>query len=194
MTEANARHHLSILREQGLIKEIGLRPRSGRGRPAKVFGLANHLIGDNLTILASVLLDLAESTPQLSLEAVSHRMADKIHEIAEIEADPAAKPDAGFITIPDVHPKNLTQSLNRLTQILNLQHYHSRWEAHIEAPILIFGNCPYSAIIEDHPELCQMDSGIIQQLLGVSNQQTAKMTKDASGLTQCVFRIGNQRV
>jgi predicted ArsR family transcriptional regulator len=42
--------------------------------------------------------------------------------------------------------------------------------------------------------LCQMDAGIIQQMLGVSIEQTAKMSKDASGLTQCVFRIGKQRL
>jgi predicted ArsR family transcriptional regulator len=194
MTQANARHHLSILKEQGLIKVIGLRSMPGRGRPAKIFSLSDHLMGDNLNLLASTLLEITAATGQKFPEALSNQMAQKMRENARIDENPTEKPERGFVLQHEAHPRNLTQSLNRLTMILNSQHYHSRWEAHIEAPRLILGHCPYEAIIKEHPELCQMDAGIIQQMLGVSIEQTAKMSKDASGLTQCVFRIGKQRL
>jgi predicted ArsR family transcriptional regulator len=54
---SNIRHHLSILQEQGAIEVIGERPADGKGRPMKVFALAERYLGNNLDLLTSALLE-----------------------------------------------------------------------------------------------------------------------------------------
>jgi predicted ArsR family transcriptional regulator len=42
--------------------------------------------------------------------------------------------------------------------------YHARWEAGAEGPRILFGHCPYAAIVGKHPELCEMDVSLVSQL------------------------------
>jgi predicted ArsR family transcriptional regulator len=70
---------------------------------------------------------------------------------------------------------------------LNGMHYQSRWEAGAEGPRIVLGHCPYAAVISKHPELCQMDAGLLTKLLGGDVRQTAKLEIGAGGLPYCVF-------
>jgi predicted ArsR family transcriptional regulator len=90
--------------------------------------------------------------------------------------------------------ENLTLRLYRATEILNQRHYQARWEAHPDAPRLLLMHCPFSAILEEHPEMCQLDAYLIERLTGAPAEQTAKRIKDPSGLRYCKFRIGQERV
>ncbi len=74
---------------------------------------------------------------------------------------------------------------------LNKMKYRSRWEAGPEGPRILFGHCPYAAIIERHPELCQMDAHLLSGCLGGSAQQMAKIGRE--GATQCIFLIGEMK-
>jgi len=67
--------------------------------------------------------------------------------------------------------------------------YQARWEAHKQAPHIIFENCPYIAILENHPELCSIDAELLSELLGEEVDQLSKLEKDARGLAHCRFRI-----
>jgi len=66
--------------------------------------------------------------------------------------------------------------------------YHARWEAGRAGPRVILGHCPYAAIIEKHPELCQMDAALLEELTGESAEQVAQIGRDKS--QACVFVMG----
>jgi predicted ArsR family transcriptional regulator len=171
MTPANIRHHLAILRQRGLVEIVGERPPKGRGRPAKVFSLAHRLIGDNLGRLAGSLLEVAwdrldAENPMELLRALAKRIRGEM----ELSG-------------------NLTQRLFSAVQRLNELNYKARWEAHIESPRIHFGHCPYANIIQEHPELCMMDSQLLEEMVGSPARQIAKLARDSEGGTYCKFII-----
>ncbi len=168
MSEANVRHHLRVLasdsrvevRKTPLSLQGGQRGGKGRGRPEKVFGLSPALEGDNLSALAEALL--AEAGSSLRMEA----LAKHILNADEFAGQPMAR------------------RLSLLVERLNDMHYQSRWEAGAEGPRVLFGRCPYAAMIEKHPELCWMDAGLLGNALGKEVRQLAKIEK---GQGVCVF-------
>jgi predicted ArsR family transcriptional regulator len=187
MTPANARYHLAILLELGLLQVVAARPVSGKGRPAHIFAISEQALGDNLDLLAGILLDrLASQTEAEQLESALKQLATQLASRMAAggkQSETTAK--AG---------ENLTRRLYRTTEILNQQHYQARWEARPEAPRLVLGHCPFVAILKEHPELCKIDAYLIEQLTGSPVKQTAKLAKDPSGLRFCQFRIGKERV
>src|SRR5689334_24504126 len=81
----------------------------------------------------------------------------------------------------------LAKRLNLTVEKLNQMHYHARWEAGSEGPRLIFGHCPYAAIIETHPELCTMDEAILKEWMGQPAKQLSKIGKEGSSI--CIFAM-----
>jgi predicted ArsR family transcriptional regulator len=162
MTPANARHHLGILGGDGRVEVFSQR-QGGRGRPEKVYRLAGTLVGDNLSRLADALL--TEADGKVRMEALGERIAGR-----------------GVVT-----GQPLMRRLVSAVERLNAMHYQARWEAGAEGPRIILGHCPYSTIIKDHPELCQMDLALLSKLLGGELQQTAMLERGAGGLPFCAF-------
>jgi predicted ArsR family transcriptional regulator len=169
MTQANARHHLNILKDQGAIEVVGQRPTPGKGRPALLYSPSTQALGDNLDQLSSALLK--EALQLISKDDLLQRTARQL-------AQRAVSPN-----------QNLTQKLYQAVQRLNEMHYHARWEAHADAPRMILGHCPYAAILEEHPEVCQLDAYLLESLLGSDVTQTARLEKGARGMTYCRFQI-----
>lgn len=164
MTPANARHHLGILAADGRV-EIFNQRQKGRGRPEKVYRLAGTLAGDNLSMLADALL--MEAGWKVDFEAVGRRIAGE------------------SITTSQSLMRRLVSAIERL----NTMRYQARWEAGAEGPRIILGHCPYAAIIENHPELCQMDAALLGRLLGGEIRQEAKLEVGAGDLPFCAFML-----
>ena len=82
----------------------------------------------------------------------------------------------------------LARRLNLTVEKLNQMNYHARWEAGSEGPRILFTHCPYAAIIEKHPELCQMDQAMLKELLAQPARQIFKSGKEGSSV--CVFVMG----
>lgn len=180
MTEANARHHLAILEERGLVQPAGQRPPQGKGRPAQLFMPSEHTLGNNLDQLAAALLEmLKRQDDPAALDAALRGLAARI-----AQASPAPPAHSG---------ESLTRRLYRAVQRLNELHYQARWEAWRGAPRLILGHCPYAAIIHQHPELCRMDTYLLQELAGARAEQTSKLTPDSKGALHCTFFIEEER-
>jgi predicted ArsR family transcriptional regulator len=176
MTEANARHHLDILEVQGLVEVVGQAPAQGKGRPRRLFGLAEHALGHNLDGLADVLLGgLAAALPPQDFEPFLKKAAQSLK---GEQGKPGRKISA-----------SLTQRLFNAVQRLNELNYLARWEAHAEAPRLILGRCPYAAILPEHPELCRFDGYLLESLAEAPVTQTARLARDARGLPHCVFAL-----
>lgn len=159
MSEANVRHHLRHLASDGRVAVTSLRV-NGRGRPEKVYRLSAALEGDNLAALTEALLSVEGS--ELNVE----RLASHI-----LNADQ-------FANLP------IPKRLALLVEKLNAMHYQSRWEAGAEGPRVLFGRCPYAAVIEKHPELCRMDVSVLGNALGREVKQLGRIEK---GIGVCVF-------
>jgi predicted ArsR family transcriptional regulator len=164
MSAATVRHHLRVLASDGRLELMPARGGDRRGRPEKVYSLPSTALGDNLSVLSDALL--AEAGSNVRMEALASRLVG--------EASSANQP--------------LAKRLNVTVEKLNQMNYHARWEAGSEGPRIIFSHCPYAAIIEKHPELCQMDQAMLKQWMGQPAMQLFKIGTDGSSI--CVFVLG----
>ena len=174
ISAASIRHHLSILITDGRVVTIGETRNKGRGRPVKNYKLSEKLLGDNLSLLSSALLKsrlkkIPSSKQQPILNSVAVELADQI----------------GRTNPNDPIAKRLTNLLEKLNEM----HYQSRWEAGAEGPRILFGHCPYAAIIDKHPELCQMDRYLLGEEIGTDARQLEKIEQKPGGITHCIFLI-----
>jgi predicted ArsR family transcriptional regulator len=176
MTRANARHHLTILEQQGLVRGAGERPaEQGRGRPARLYTLAEATQAHSLGALASVLLEM------LASERPKEQQPGLYQQVACALKSSGSQP-------PPVS-RSLTQRLSQTVQQLNQLNYRARWEAHAQGPRLILGHCPYAAILSHHPELCQIDRYLLQELVGAPVEQTERLALDERGAPFCRFAL-----
>ena len=166
MSAPNVRHHLGILTSDGRLEVTSVHQRGGRGRPEKMYSLSQSALGDNLSVLADALLNV-----KVNMESVGESIARKQGLV-------------GFSNQP--MPKRLSLMVDKLNEM----HYQSRWEAGAEGPRIIFGRCPFAKIIESHPELCKMDSAMLEISLGSPIAQFTKSESSARGLCPFVFRVG----
>jgi predicted ArsR family transcriptional regulator len=176
MTQANARHHLAILRAQGLIEIVSHPGDGGRGRPANSYRLAAAFRSQNLGILAGALLE-----QYLQLQSPANQ-ATRCRQLAK-----ALLASNALNLIPQAI--NMRQRLLEAVKSLNALNYQARWEARASAPYLLLGYCPYFEIIADHPEICQIDHEILQMLIGQPVRQTARLIVDEHGETTCHFTL-----
>lgn len=171
MTAANLRRHLAILTGRGLVEVVGQAPAEGRGRRERFYALSSAARPQNLDRLAALLLDLiARSELPKRPGARLRRLARRL----------AARPrPSGHIT------GRLVAAVNRLAELA----YQPRWEAQPQAPQLVLGHCPYAVILPEHPELCQMDAYLLQELVGEPVEQLTKRQPGPQGLPECIFRV-----
>jgi predicted ArsR family transcriptional regulator len=167
----SVRYHLGLLRSDGRIDVAGARKSASRGRPRKVFRLSERLRGSNLAGLADAALRaLLRGQPRRVDRSVESLANALVAQIGTIE--PAAR-GSGLLAA-------LTDKLSNL-------HYEATWEAGAFGPRVLFGHCPYAAIVADHPELCQMDTRMLSAELGVAARQAAKIDPKLGGQAHCIF-------
>ncbi len=174
MSAANVRHHLSILCSDGRVEKVGKVNKTGRGKPVNNYSLS-ILLGNNLTSLANAVMSewlKARSTNEL--RKAMRSLARTIQ--LELKTHELRGPLPG--------------RLIGLVERLNSRSYQARWEAGSAGPRVLFGRCPYQAIIEKHPELCLMDQAVLEQTLDVYALQTTRIGKNGS--THCTFLIKQQ--
>ena len=164
MSTATVRHHLRVLVSDGRLERTAVQRGESKGRPEKVYTVPRSALGDNLSALIEALL--VEAGSSVPMEALAKRLAGET----------------------DLKGQAVTKRLNLVVEKLNQMNYHARWEAGSGGPRIIYGHCPYAAIISKHPELCKMDKALLQELMGQSAEQLTKIGQDGS-LT-CVFAVG----
>jgi predicted ArsR family transcriptional regulator len=185
MTAANIRYHLNSL-EQGALIEVEVSPLAkGRGHPAYLYHVSIHAQQHNLDFLADILLAelMKEATPEASSPIVAQTLAERL-----------IQKGSHLTALPKQN--HLTQRLTSVVQWLDPFHYQARWEAHSGSPHFMFGQCPYLAIVDRHPVLCQMDAYLLEKLLARPVRQVARIgqASEASPVsTTCIFEIDLQR-
>ena len=174
MTPANARHHLSILKKNGQVDVVGKRAVGIKGgRPIKIYGISRGILGDGLPALSHHLLE------ELFGSVNARQSADLLKKLGQRLASSPTR-EAGSSS-PMIRLTETVKYLNKLG-------YQSRWEAHAEGPRIILGHCPYSAIIGQHPELCEMDAALLRECLGEQVEQIEKL--EGEDIPFCVFGVG----
>jgi predicted ArsR family transcriptional regulator len=158
-TRANIQHHLKQMEMSGAITPVYPQAHSSeRGRPRRFFSLSPKERPNNLVMLADALLEhlgLSVATSKAKTEV----LADIGQRIVALQSDSSST----------------TASLNRLVRELSVRGYQARWEAHASGPELVFRNCPYAALLPGHPELCQIDTLILERHMGQPMVQKARI-------------------
>lgn len=174
LTRADIRYHLKALLKDGLVVQMPLAARlsvNPRGRPAKTYQLSAAARADSLAHLANILLTMIQEAA--SGESGLQNLADRLF------------PDS---SLDELEP-HLSQRLNKVIQIINQRPYQARWEAHAAGPLVFFHNCPFAAIIREHPELCRVDRLSLENLTKMSARQTKKIDLDGPASSACIFKL-----
>lgn len=166
LSAPNVRHHLSVLCSDGRVEISGVHNREGRGRPEKVYALSEATLGDNLSALAHAIL--TESSSSLKIEAVASHILE-------------AGQFAG---------QSMKRRLSLLVEKLNEMHYQARWEAGAGGPRVLFGRCPYARVIAAHPQICKIDTALLQNVLERDVSVVKKNETPGKGTCPFIFQIG----
>ncbi len=176
ITAVTVRHHLEILRGDGLVAAPAVRRRSAPGRPQYVYALTERAADqfpNNYQGLASGLLE------QIKNQLPPHQMVQILEGMADTLASDALVPDAP-----------LEVRLDHTVAFLNNQGYSARWTRNGEGHVLSVTNCPYEQVSCHNPELCKMDERLVQNLVGSPVQRLSWQAKDDD---TCSFAIKNGR-
>ncbi|MFQ5625397.1 MAG: helix-turn-helix transcriptional regulator, partial [Methyloligellaceae bacterium] len=163
ITSVTVRHHLDVLRAEGLVGEPAIRRRSTPGRPQYDYSLtpkAEDQFPRSYARLAHILMDEIKSRYDASeLHTIFERMSDRL-------VNDIPLPDAG---VP------LVKRLAYVVESLNDKGYLARWEQCDEGLMLYTCNCPYESLAGNHPELCHMDMELISRLVGVETERVCHL-------------------
>ena len=172
MTSANLRHHLTILEEQGIIFVSTKQKKQGRGRPSYLYMLSKKSNQDNLANLSNALLR------QVLGRQDGNARSKRLNKVAD-----------DLVGKKSTNSTHLTQWLGDAVFHFNQQNYDAHWEAHAEGAQIIFNRCPYAEIIEEHPQLCQLDEILVNKFVGNNVEQISKILHHPAGPHNCVFRL-----
>ena len=172
LTPVTVRHHLDVLRGEGLVDAPRAIRRAGRGRPQHTFGLtqaARDHFPQNYHGLAGLLLqELKERVSQDELEQILTDVARRMAELAP--------------------PPRLGQGrLEAAESFMNQKGYVAQWEnSSDKGHVLHIYNCPYERVSQAHNEVCVMDAHFIGELVGAAPRRLSHM---AAGDECCAYRF-----
>ncbi len=176
LTSVTVRHHLDILRGEGLVEVPEVKRRATPGRPQYVYTLTEaadehfpkNYAGFTNLMISEIKERLQPSELDRILRGMAHRMA----------AD-APKPIEG---------EPIEQRLTRLVNFLNQKGYVAKWDHAQDGDgyYLHTTNCPYHDISHNHTQVCVMDMTLISELLGTVPERRTWMT---AGEFDCTYHI-----
>ncbi len=82
---------------------------------------------------------------------------------------------------------NPTQRFTQAVSFLDRHGYRARWEAHLRGPRILLRNCPYAALLPQHPELCDLDANLLQSLLHMPVTQVTRVDLNSGQPPACIF-------
>ncbi len=172
VTQADVRYHLTRMLDEGLILTAKPKHSGRRGRPARRYSLASKTTQDNYEILTSALLSsMRENNTEEEWRTFLHHIAQQI---------PTGFKPGGPLG------GRLVQAVDQL----NLLNYQARWEAHADAPRVIFDRCPFASLRPEYPELCIMDTNLLSTLLDEPVVQLHSSAHLPAGY--CLFNISQK--
>ena len=176
ITAVTVRHHLEILRGDGLVAAPAVRRRSAPGRPQYVYTLTERAADqfpNNYQGLASELLgQIKNQLPPVMVTQILEGVASSM-------AEEAMVPDA-----------SLEVRLDHTVAFLNSRGYTAAWQHNGDGHLLSVTNCPYDQVSCSHSELCKMDKKLIESLLGAPTERIAWRRE---GGEICIYQVNGHR-
>lgn len=174
LTTVTVRHHIDILRGEGLVAAPHAHRRKAPGRPKHVFTLtekASALFPKRYSQLVTQIL--AEVRAQFSPDEVDQM----IRRIGERMADQADIPDGG----------DFQARLAAVVEFLDELGYMAQWAPSEDGSYsLHIANCPYEGIPEQERKVCTIDHTMLTRLLDAPLERVASVAK---GDRQCAYII-----
>ncbi len=174
LTSVTVRHHLDILRGEGLIAAPTLNRRKMPGRPQYVYTLtekAASFFPKRYEHLAALILgEVRSRLPATEVEQIMQRIGERI-------ADQANLPGTSDFEA------RLIAAVEFLNGLGYMAHYERRNDLDY---VLYVANCPYEQVAHRNREICTMDLAMLTRLLGTVPQRTSWT---ARGDSQCVYII-----
>jgi len=155
LTPVTVRHHLDVLRSDGMVSAPEVKHRSTPGRPRYVYTLtekAESFFPRNVNSLATHMIsELKQSVNDSQLNVIFEGIADRM--AADFDSGPEGE--------------LFENRLNRVVVYLTEHGYEAHWEPHLQGYAIHTSNCPYGGVAENHDEVCLLDIRYISHLLGV---------------------------
>ncbi len=165
LTPVTVRHHLDILKSEGLVEVPEVRRRDAPGRPQYTFQLTPAAL--------AFFPKNYQSFTHLMLTEISENMPPEVmdHILDSVAARMAAE---AAIPGPDA-PRE--ERLQAAVDYLNSRGYVAEWTHEPDgAYVLRTHNCPYHEVSHEHTELCAMDIKLVTQLLGAEPQRRERLS------------------
>lgn len=156
LTPVTIRHHLNILKAEGLVESPEVRHRDAPGRPQYTFRLTPAALshfprnyqGFARVMVSEIREHVSEAEMERILAGVALRMATEA-------ALPAA--DAP-----------IERRLDAAVRYLNARGYEASWERLSTGRVALrTRNCPYHELSQSNSEFCRLDLNLVSQLLGL---------------------------
>jgi predicted ArsR family transcriptional regulator len=177
ISRANAHYHISNFIEHGLVEQL---PQAvshlKRGRPTKLYQLSKQAHPDALLNLTTCLLAEFDEHGKTNDEKRTALIA-----IARRLTPPLEIDNTATVSFPRL--------LNTIIFCLNEKGYKASWETHRGGPQITFRNCPYLPLVTNHPVICEIDTLILQEMVGSTYQikDVEVMSKTSEKLVSCKF-------
>jgi predicted ArsR family transcriptional regulator len=164
ITAVTVRHHLSKLRDDGLVDMSQKRHRATPGRPRHVYALTqqglSHFPNNYQTLAETLLGEIRQKLPEKEVNVILEGVATSMAQDAHIPQG------------------TLKERLEAVVDYLDEHGYDASWEAHDEGYVLITCNCPYHPMHKEGDDLCQMDMHLIAKMLGVVPRLLSRISDD----------------
>ncbi len=174
LTPVTIRHHLDILRSEGLVQAPKVRRRDTPGRPQHVYSLtdaADNYFPKNYVGLADVVLQ------EVHDRSKPGELSDFLNGVAQRVASEAPIAPPG---------ETMPQRMDRIVKFMNEKGYSASYEQ-VEGGFLFRTlNCPYRDLVREHGDVCVVDQAMLRVLTG---QVPQRLESIANGSPACVYLI-----
>ena len=172
LTPVTIRHHLDILRSEGLVQAPKVRRRDTPGRPQHVYSLtdaADNYFPKNYAGLADVVLQ------EVHDRSKPGEMSDFLSSVAQRMAAEAPIAPPG---------ETMPQLMDRVIKFMNEKGYTASYEQIDGGFLFRTINCPYRDLARDAGDVCAVDQAMLRALTG---QVPQRLESIANGNPACVY-------
>jgi len=174
LTPVTVRHHLDILRADGLVQAPAVRRRHGPGRPQYVYTLTkasdDHFPKAYDKLANELLAEIKSKVEPKVVQEIFDSIAQQ-----RLEKAPSIDPELPAKERVEV----LADYLSTQGFIASAEEIDGRLFIHVS-------NCPYQNVSIVHSEFCQVDHVILETLTGMKVQCRERITQ---GSHNCVYEI-----
>jgi DeoR family transcriptional regulator, suf operon transcriptional repressor len=174
LTPVTVRHHLDILRAEGLVEAPAVRRRHGPGRPQYVYTLTPEsadLFPQRYDVLANELLDEIKSVMDRGQvrEILDHIVEHRVRQAPPLNGS-----------------HSIDEQMDTLVGFLSERGFIAEWDKQDSKVLLYASNCPYQNVASRHPEICAVDQLMLERLTGAHVHCVRRIT---DGAYSCIYQI-----